>query len=215
MDIYSLGHSSFRIKGKTVTVVTDPFDSEMVGFSFPKHVSAEIVTVSHSHKDHDQTSLIEGNPYIVDGPGEYEIKGVGIIGVPSYHDKEKGSVRGLNTMYHIEIDGVHIVHLGDLGAMLTSDDIERLDGVDILMVPVGDVVTLPLTDVTTLISELEPSIVIPMHYQTAKHDTKTFGELSPVSLFLKAMGKEEIVPVPKLSITKDKLPTEMQIVVLE
>jgi L-ascorbate metabolism protein UlaG (beta-lactamase superfamily) len=215
MDIYSLGHSSFRIKGKSVTVVTDPFDSDMVGISFPKHVSAEIVTVSHPHKDHNQISLVEGNPYIVDGPGEYEIKGVGIIGVSSFHDKEKGAVRGMNTMFHIEIDGVHIVHLGDIGAMLTSDEVERLDGVDILMIPVGDVVTLPLNDVATLISELEPSIVIPMHYQTPKHNTKIFGELSPVSAFLKAMGKEDTVPMPKLSTTKDKLPAEMQIVVLE
>src|SRR3989339_13864 len=104
MDIFPLGHSSFRIKGKTVTVVTDPYDSALVGFGYPKHVSADIVTVSHAHKDHNQTALVEGNPYSVNGPGEYEIKGVGIIGIPLFHDGEKGATRGMVTAYHMEID---------------------------------------------------------------------------------------------------------------
>lgn len=215
MDLYPLGHSSFRIKGKTATVVTDPFDPAFVGFPFPKHISADIVTISHAHKDHSASSLIEGNPYIVNGPGEYEIKGVGIIGVPLFHDDVKGASRGMVTSYRIEIDGVNIVHLGDVGADLSGDTVERFDGVDILFIPVGGVVTLNQNQMTTVLSELEPSIVIPMHYKTPRHDQKVFGELSPVSSFLTSMGKEDTTPVPKLSITKDKLPAEMQIVVLE
>jgi len=215
MEIFPLGHSSFRIKGKTVTVVCDPFDSSFVGFSFPKHISANIVTVSHNHEDHNAVSLVEGNPYKVEGPGEYEVSGVGIIGIASYHDGSKGSVRGSNTMYHMEIDGVNVVHLGDLGCTLTSDDIERLDGVDILFVPVGGKTTLDPNQAANIISELEPSIVIPMHYKTNRHDEKSFGDLLPVSSFLDVMGKKDVTPVPKLSVTKDKLPTEMQVVILE
>jgi len=215
MDIFPLGHSSFRIKGKTVTVVTDPFDGSMVGFPFPKHVAGDIVTVSHEHADHNQTTLVEGNPYIVDGPGEYEIKGVGIIGIPLFHDDKKGATRGEITAYHMEIDGINIVHLGDIGAPLTSDDVEKLDGVDILFVPVGGSVTLDQNQIASVISEIEPMIVIPMHYKTLRHNPKVFSDLMPISAFLKTMGKEEIVPVPKFSTTKDKLPTEMQIVVLE
>lgn len=215
MDIQSLGHSSFRIKGKTVTVVTDPFDGSMVGFPYPKHVSADIVTISHDHADHNQKALIEGNPFIVEGPGEYEIKGVGIIGIPLFHDTQKGAQRGKTTAYHIEIDGVHIVHLGDLGCPLTSTDVEAFDGVDILFVPVGGSVTIDPQQIEGVISELEPKIVIPMHYQTPKHNPKVFGDLAPLSAFLKAMAKEDIAPVSKLTMTKEKLPAEMQIVVLE
>ena len=196
-------------------MVTDPFDSSMVGFAFPKHIVSDIVTISHNHEDHNAVSQIEGSPFIVEGPGEYEIKGVGIIGTSSYHDGSKGSERGTNTMYHLEIDGVNIVHLGDLGCILTSDDIERLDGVDILFIPVGGGSTLDMNHVANLISELEPSIVIPMHYKTDKHNEKDFGDLQPVSSFLKIMGKEDVAPLSKFSVTKDKLPTEMQIVVLE
>jgi len=215
MDIYPLGHSSFRIKGKNVTVVIDPFDPSAVGFPFPKHTAADIVTVSHKHQDHNAISQIEGSPYIVDGPGEYEIKGVGIIGIPLFHDDKKGALRGSITAYHIEIDGINIVHLGDIGAPLTNDEIERLDGVDILFVPVGGSVTLDQNQIVSVISEIGPMIVIPMHYKTPRHDAKAFGDLAPVTTFLKSMGKEEIQPIPKLSITKDKMPTEMQIVVLE
>jgi len=215
MDIYPLGHSSFRIKGKTVTVVTDPFDGSLVGFPFPKHTTADIVTVSHPHADHNQSALIEEHPYVVEGPGEYEIKGVGIIGIPLYHDEKKGAERGSVTAYHMEIDELNIVHLGDIGAMPTSDEIERLDGVDILFIPVGGSFTLDLGQVVNLISELEPSVVIPMHYKTARHNPKEFGVLTGIPEFLKAMGKEAVPAVPKFSTTKDKLPTEMQIVVLE
>jgi L-ascorbate metabolism protein UlaG (beta-lactamase superfamily) len=214
MDIFPLGHSSFRIKGKSVTVVTDPFDPVMVGFPFPKHISADIVTVTHSHRDHNNVSVVEGDPFVIQGPGEYEVKGVGVIGMSSYHDEQKGKERGRNTLYRIEIDGVNLVHLGDLGTMLSHEEIEKLDGVDILFVPVGGTFTINAQEAQTLISELEPSIVIPMHYKTDKHN-KEFEEMASVQPFLKIIGKEDITPVPKLSITKDKLPSEMQIVVLE
>lgn len=215
MDITYLGHSSFRIRGKQTTVITDPFDGSMVGFPFPKHISANIVTVSHDHGDHNNTSQIDGSPYIVSGPGEYEIAGVGIVGFPSFHDETKGSKRGSNTIYRIEIDGMSIVHLGDVGHVLDSETVNNLDGVDILMIPVGGFFTIDPEIANAVIKEVEPSIVIPMHYATPKHNPKAFGDVKPLDVFLKEMGKEGIVPVPKLTITKDKIPEEMQIVVLE
>jgi len=215
MDIQSLGHSSYRIRGKSATIVTDPFDGSMTGFPFPKHVSATVVTVSHAHEDHNATAQIEDHPFIISGAGEYEIGGVSVIGIPSYHDTAKGSKRGKNIIYRIEVDGVAIVHMGDVGTMLTTEEIDILDGVDILLVPVGGDVTIPLSDVRNLISEIEPSVVIPMHYRSAKHNPKIFGNLAPLSEFLKLMGKDGILPVPKLTISKDKLPEEMQVIVLE
>jgi len=215
MDITYFGHSSFRIRGKQTTVVTDPFDSAMVGFPYPKHTSANIVTVSHEHGDHNSTSQIEGSPYIVSGPGEYEIQGVGIVGFASFHDATKGTERGSNTIYRIEIDGVSIVHLGDVGHVLDSETVNNLDGVDILMIPVGGFFTIDPEKANAVIKGIEPSIVIPMHYLTPKHNAKAFGDVQPLEVFLKEMGKEGIVPVSKLTITKDKIPEEMQVVVLE
>lgn len=214
MDITSLGHSSFRLRGKTVSVVTDPYDSSMVGLKFPKHVTADIVTVSHEHHDHNAVSQLDGSPFIVNGPGEYEVKGVGIVGIPVYHDEEKGAKRGRNTIYRIELDGVSIVHLGDLGHTLSSEQIDDLDGVDVLLVPVGGVYTISAQQASEIVSEIEPSIVIPMHY-FRDGLTEAFKSLSPVSLFFKEMGIESIAPVPKLTVAKDKLPEVLQVVVLE
>ena len=139
MDITSFGQSSFKIKGKTATLVTDPYDSAFTGLKFPKHVEADIVTVSHNHEDHNAISQIEGNPFVVSGPGEYEIKGVGIVGIPSDHGN---GIKEINTIYRIEMEDLSILHLGDLGRMLTSTEIGELDGVDILMIPVGGTYTI-------------------------------------------------------------------------
>ncbi|MBI5613600.1 MBL fold metallo-hydrolase [Candidatus Gottesmanbacteria bacterium] len=212
MDITYLGHSSFKLKGKSAILVTDPYGEE-VGFKFPKKVEASIVTVSHDHKDHSAISLVEGTPYVVSGPGEYEISGVGVLGFPTYHDKEKGALKGKNTMYRIEMDGLVIVHLGDLGHTLSSSDVDALGSVDILCIAVG-ATALSLEEVQTCITEIDPSIVLPMHYNTPSHNQKIFGTLGQLAPFLKQMGKESIEPVGKLTMTKDKLPEEMQIVVL-
>lgn len=213
MDIVHLGHAAFKLRGKTTTVVTDPYTD--IGLKFPKHVEADIVTVSHDHTDHNGVGIIEGSPFVVSGPGEYEIKGVGIVGLSSYHDAEKGAKRGRNTIYRIDIEGVSIVHLGDLGHTLTTADVEHFDTVDILCMPVGGVYTIDAATAATIINEIEPSIVIPMHYHVPGLDEKMFADLAPLSVFLKEIGKEDVVPQSKLSITRDKLPETLQVVVLE
>ena len=215
MDISYLGHSSFKLRGKTATVVTDPYDSDMVGIKFPKHTTADIVTISHDHPDHNAVSGVEGAPFVVSGPGEYEIKGVGVVGVGVYHDDVNGAKRGKNTIYRIELDGISIVHLGDLGHELSSAHVDSLDGVDILIVPVGGVYTIDATEAAKVVGEIEPTIVIPMHYNQPGLNQKAFGEVSGVDAFLKEMGKTDVVAQPKFSITKDKLPEEMQLVVLQ
>src|SRR3989344_6372369 len=98
MEIPPLGHASFKIRGKHVTVVTDPYDAAMVGLKFPRHTTADIVTISHSHHDHDFVSLVEGSPFVVRGPGEYEVKGVSITGISTFHDAQSGAERGKTTM---------------------------------------------------------------------------------------------------------------------
>lgn len=215
MDITYLGHSSFKLRGKQATVVTDPFTTSMVGLPFPKHTTADIVTVSHDHEDHNAASAIEGNPFIISGPGEYEVKGVGVVGLGVYHDDAGGAKRGKNTIYRIEIDGISVVHLGDIGHELSVSEVDSLDGIDVLFVPVGGIYTIDAATAVKVVGEVEPFIVIPMHYMVAGLDQKTFAGLSGVDAFLKEMGKSDVTPLPKLSITKDKLPEEMQVVVLE
>lgn len=214
MDITYLGHSSFRIKGKNAVVVTDPYALEKTGMKFPKHIAADIVTVSHDHPDHNALHQIEGNPYVIQGPGEYEVKGVGVIGTGTFHDEEKGAKRGKNIVYRIEIDGVSIVHLGDLGHTLSSPEVDALDGVDVLMIPVGGVYTIDAAAAVSVINEVEPSIVIPMHYKHPDMTGDTFAGLATLQMFLKEIGKEDVVSQPKLSISKDKIPEQMQVIVL-
>ncbi len=209
MDILPLGHSSFKLRGKTVTLVTDPFDSTFTGLKFPKHTACDIVTVSHEHKDHNAIAQLEGDPFVVSGAGEYDIKGVDIIAFATEHG---GDQEEKNIVYRIEMDEVAIVHLGDVGRQLTAAEIDLLDGVDILFVPVGGKYTVDAVQAKKIISDIEPAIVVPMHYS---RPGLSFTDLSPVSVFLKEMEKEQVVAQPKLSISRAKMPEEMQIVVLE
>ncbi len=209
MDIISLGHSSFKLKGKTVTLVTDPFNSISTGLKFPKHTTCDIVTISHAHDDHNDVSQLEGDPFVVRGAGEYDIKGVDIIGLTTEHG---GDQPVKNTVYRIEMDDLNIVHLGDVGRVLTASEVDVLDGVDILFIPVGGTYTIDVAQAKKIIAEIEPKVVIPMHYE---RDGIAINGLAPVSAFLKEMEKEQVVAQPKLSISKGKLPEEMQVIVLE
>ena len=164
MDITYLGHSSFKIKGKQASIVTDPYDSEMVGMKFPK-VDADIVTISHHHADHDRGDGVSQVKKIIDGPGEYEISGVSIIGLTSFHDNKKGADRGKNTIYVIEMDNLRLLHLGDLGHVLSENQIKEIGDVDILFVPVGGFYTLDPQVAVEVLKQIGPSIVIPMHYK--------------------------------------------------
>lgn len=213
MEITYLGHSSFKLRGKTVTVVTDPYDSEFVGLKFPK-TQADIVTVSHQHKDHNFTSAVENGPFIISEPGEYEIKGVSVFGYPSFHDEKSGELRGKNIVYLIEIDGLKICHLGDLGGSLSGNIMEEIGTMDVLMIPVGGSVTLELNETTEFIRQAEPKIVLPMHFKTDDLK-KTFDELSSLNDFVTKFGVDNPEKTDKLSIAKDKLPEETKVILLE
>lgn len=210
MEITYLGHSSFKIKGKNATLVTDPYDPS-IGLKFPK-VEADIVSVSHSHYDHNAKSLVGGEPFVVEGPGEYEVKGVEIVGVASYHDEKEGSERGNNTIYNFKIDKINICHLGDLGqASLTDSQVEEIGNVDILMLPVGGFYTIDAQAASKITAQLEPKITIPMHF---KDPESKINELEGVEKFLKEIGKDGLEPVSKFTISADKFPEESQIVLM-
>ncbi|TSC86872.1 MAG: Uncharacterized protein G01um10147_747 [Microgenomates group bacterium Gr01-1014_7] len=215
MDIYWGGQALFRLKGKVATVVIDPYDPEFTALKLPKELSADVVLSTHGHGDHNNTGVVhnaEGEkPAVFKDPGEYEVAGVVITGISSFHDDSNGSERGKNIIFNIMLDRLNIVHLGDLGqSKLTEEQLTQIGEVDILLIPVGSVYTIDGKTAAGIVSQLEPKIIIPMHY---KIDGLKF-ELEGVEGFLKEMGAENITPVPKLSITKDKLPEEPQLILL-
>ncbi|HEY4695029.1 MAG TPA: MBL fold metallo-hydrolase [Candidatus Nanoarchaeia archaeon] len=211
MDITYLGQASFRIKGKTATVVLDPY-SDDIGIKFPK-VEADIVTVSHEHYDHNAASLVGGEPFVVRGPGEYEVKGVEILGVDSFHDEKGGAERGKNAIYNLKIDKINVCHLGDLGQnSLTNEQVEEIGNVDLLLIPVGGHFTIDASVAAKVASQLEPKIIIPMHFRDPQ--TK-ITELEGAEKFLKEMGKENVQPVSKFSVHADKFPEETQVVLMQ
>jgi L-ascorbate metabolism protein UlaG (beta-lactamase superfamily) len=214
MDITYLGHSSFKLRGKQTSLVTDPYDSDAVGLKFPK-TDADIVTLSHEHSDHNKHALVEGVKKIVSGPGEYEIAGVSVIGIPSFHDAVKGKERGKNTIYVIEMDGFRICHLGDLGHQLSEGQVEEIGDVHILLIPVGGVYTIDSKVAANIASDIEPKIIIPMHYQVEGLKSEVFSGLESYEPFVKALGLAHEV-VPKLSLRDPEfLSEEQKIIILE
>ena len=209
MDISWLGHSCFRIRGALATVITDPYSPDL-GYSLGKP-EARIVTVSHQHPGHSYVQGIGGEPRPVTGPGEYEISGVLIIGIATFHDAERGRTKGRNTIYLMEVDEISVCHLGDLGHVLTTEQVEQIDNVDVLLLPVGGVSTINAPMAAEVVRQLEPKAVVPMHYKTEALSR----ELAPVDGFLKEMGLKEVTPQPKLSFTKANLPISTQVFLLD
>lgn len=211
MEITWLGHACFRLKGKDVTVITDPYEKS-IGYSLGRP-QADIVTVSHDHFDHNYIQGIGGDFKVVKGPGEYEIKNVFIKGIATFHDSEGGKARGRNTIFSITLDDIVVCHLGDLGHVLTQAQAEEIEAVDVLLVPVGGVYTINAVQAAEVVSLLEPKIVIPMHYQT---EVLSLGRpLDPVDRFIKEMGLKSLAPQPKLVVARNTLPEETQVVVLD
>jgi len=216
MDITYSGHSSFKIKASAGTVVTDPFDP-YIGFSMST-ASADVVTVSHDHKDHNAVAQVKGTarrtkPFIIDKPGEYEVAGISVFGVPTFHDTNQGVERGSNIVFTIVMDTIKVCHLGDLGHELTQEQISEIGAIDVLLIPVGGNVTIDPQRAVKTIHMLEPSYVVAMHYKTPEHDASVFGDMATLDDFLKAYGSEA-KPVAKLTVETGRLPEETELVVL-
>jgi L-ascorbate metabolism protein UlaG (beta-lactamase superfamily) len=193
VDITWYGHSCFRLRGRSVAVVTDPYPPSLG----PKlKLEADIVTVSHPHDNHSHVPGVGKNPFVVQGPGEYEVSGVTILGVPTFHDQQNGAERGRNTIYLIDVDDVKVCHLGDVGHALDASQLERLGNIDVLLVPVGGGASLDAAKGAEVVRQVEPRYVLPMHY--AVPGVKL--ELQPVERFLQEMGVAEAEPQPKLTV---------------
>src|SRR6185312_569759 len=190
-------HACFRLRGREATVVTDPPDAAL-GYS-PGRLQADIVTISHDHPGHNNRGICGEDCTVIDGPGEYEVAGVFVTGVSTFHDAQEGKARGKNVAYSIAIDAVIIGHLGDLGHTLSSKLIEDLGNIDVLLLPVGGGNTITAAQAAELVAAMETKLVIPMHYRTSIPHT---ANLEPVERFLKEMGRGESAPQAKLNVSK-------------
>jgi len=217
MQITWKGQSCFQIlisnkKNGDVKVVIDPYD-EKIGLRKPQ-LDANVLLITHDHDDHNNVKIVEGNPFLISGPGEYDVKGVFIQGVYAFHDKSQGKERGRITCYIIEDDdGLKVCHLGDIGqSELTEDQLDAIGDVDVLLIPVGGVSTISSSEASKIIGQIEPRIVIPMHYALPKLEKKFDG----VDKFLKTMGVKDLSPQAKLTVKKkDLIEEDTKIVVLE
>ena len=212
MKIKWLGHASFMITSDTGTkIVTDPY---VTGgdLSYGKiKESADIVTVSHNHGDHNNVAAVRGNPEVVRRAVTAEIKGIKFKGIPCYHDEAGGNKRGGNTILCFEIDGVRVCHLGDLGHRLSDRQVAELGKVDILLVPVGGYFTIDAKGAGQVCDKVMPKVIIPMHYKTDKCDFPITG----VDEFLQ--GKKEVsrLDASQVEFKPGELPPSTQIIVLK
>jgi L-ascorbate metabolism protein UlaG (beta-lactamase superfamily) len=209
MEITWLGHSCFRIRAKEATVITDPADKS-TGYSLGRP-TADLVTISIDDPAHAYAGGVAGDPRVIDAPGEFEIAGASVVGVTTYRDKERGATAGRNVAYVIELEDLRIAHLGGIGHVPTSDQLEEIGSVDILLVPVGGGESLDAPPAAETVSLLEPKLVIPMHYRTDVEKAK----LDELDRFLKEMGAKTTERHAKIAVTRSSLPEETQIVVLD
>ena len=216
MEIKWFGQSCFLVRtsqnGQEKKIVIDPFSPE-IGLKLPK-LEADILLVTHQHYDHNYTKAISGEYFLIDEPGEYEVQNIFIRGIFSFHDDKQGKERGPNTIYVIQPEGekITLCHLGDLGQKeLTSKQIEQIGQVDILLIPVGGHYTIDAYSAQKVISQIEPRIVIPMHYFIPNLKIKLDG----IDEFLKVMGVSDIEPQPKLVVRKEKMQKKKKIIQLK
>jgi len=186
MEIKWHGQACFSIKTKDKSIVIDPYED--LGWGIPK-LRGDLILVTHDHRDHNNIKAVaktseEVNQFVINGPGEYEIGGVFITGISASHDSKGGEERGMTTLYSINADNVTICHLGDLGTQLSNEQLDALDGVDVLLIPVGGTFTIDAGEAVKVVSQIEPRIVIPMHYAlpNLKH------KLDSVEKFIKELG---------------------------
>lgn len=216
MQIQYYGHSCFKIitkpagRGKEdITVFIDPFDKS-IGLR-PPQGNANLVLVSHDHPDHNNVTALKNDPHIIDIPGEYSVGGINILGVSSFHDSKKGAERGLNAFFILESEDLRLCHLGDLGASLTEKQLEIINGIDILMIPVGGKYTIDAKLAVEIIKKIEPKIIIPMHYKIAGSTV----DISDEKKFCNEIGNCPKDKTSKLNIKKkDLLEKNMEVVIM-
>ena len=215
MELRWFGHSFFELVintdvQKNVKVYFDPY-SEEIGLTPPKNLSADIVLISHQHYDHNNLDIFSQRGLVIDTAGEYSCKGVDVRGIKTFHDTQNGTEKGVNIVFIVESEGLRMAHLGDLGHLLSESQMKEIDGVDILMVPVGGPASITGKDSVKVIRQIEPKLVIPMHY---KIPGINFA-LADLESFCSEIGVCPTEPTEKLNVKAGGLMgKEMEVVVM-
>jgi L-ascorbate metabolism protein UlaG (beta-lactamase superfamily) len=214
VEITWLGHACFRLRGRDVAIVTDPYGGSDWDYP-PFTTSAEIVTISHDHPHHANMEAISGRPRVLRDPGEYEIRGAMIWGVRTFRRAINGDDAGRpkNTAYVITVEDLTICHLGDLGHALTGDQLSQIKDSSVLLIPVGGHCTIGAAEAAEVVAQIEPRIIIPMHYETQQ--TTGYVELDGVDRFCREMGATEAAVQNRLNVTASNLPSEATVILLE
>ncbi len=213
MEITWLGHSAFRLRGRDVVIVTDPYGGDDLGYP-DLSVAAGVITISHDHPHHANRAAATGTPRVLNGPGEYEIGGAIIWGVQTPRLPEtEGGPDQKNTAYVIRLEDLSICHLGDLGRALTAEQLTQIKDCDILLLPVGGHCTIGAAQAAEVVAQVEPKLVVPMHYGTS--ETKGHLDLDEVSRFCREMGVADVVAQNRLNVTASNVPSELTVVLLE
>ncbi|MBD3368214.1 MAG: MBL fold metallo-hydrolase [Candidatus Eisenbacteria bacterium] len=215
MRITWLGHASFLIESKSGTrVITDPFEAGSydgaVGYE-PISERADIVTVSHDHADHNAVDTVTGSPEIIRGTEPKTVQDVAIRGYSTYHDETRGQERGRNTVYVMEVDGLTVGHLGDLGHELSPEEASEIGNVDVLLAPIGGYYTIGPDEAKKAAEALGARVIIPMHYKT-----EALGfPIQPVDDFLKLMENVDRAGGRTVELDTENLPEPPRVVVLD
>jgi L-ascorbate metabolism protein UlaG (beta-lactamase superfamily) len=212
MKLKWLGHSCFLITSETgLRIITDPY-STVGGINYsPVNEAADIVTISHNHRDHNNIAAVRGKPEVITGSGTKTAKGIQFKGIASHHDESKGKERGANTIFCFTVDGIKLCHLGDLGHELSREEIAQIGNVDILLIPIGGFFTIDAGVATKVGDDLKPKVILPMHYKTPKCDFPITG----VEDFLAGRKNVKKLNSSETEFKAGKLPEATEIVVLQ
>lgn len=205
MKLKYLAHAAFLITSdENIKILTDPYEpggyDGAIGYQ-PINEAVDIITVSHNHADHDYIAPHHKNSKIVRRPGEYRHEDIQIIGFPTFHDENAGRERGENIIFIINIDGISILHLGDLGHMLSEDELTKIGNIDVLLIPVGGLFTIDADVANQVRLAIKPKICIPMHYKTKK----LAFDLAPVDNFIKKAKEVKIIQCSEIELNKSML----------
>ncbi len=215
MKLRYLGHAAFELVSEGGTkIVFDPYESGSYDGALkygPISGRYDLAVVSHDHADHSDPDVKARAGNVVDGPGTFDFEGIRVVSMPTFHDESGGSERGKNLVSVVELDGMRIAHLGDLGHPLGAEELAALDAVDVLFIPVGGHFTIDATAAAALIAEVKPGIAVPMHFKTGKVDFP----IAPVDEFTGLMENVETVGGSEFDVTKDEIPGATKVVVLE
>ena len=211
MIIKWLGHSCFLITSNDgIKIITDPY-TVGGGINYaPINETADIVLVSHDHGDHSNVSAISGKPEVVKGSGVKTVSGIQIRGVATHHDTSQGKLRGANTVFALTLEDINLCHLGDLGHVLSPEQINEIGGIDILLIPVGGFFTIDAAVANQVCNQLSPRVIIPMHFKTPSCDYP----IASVDDFLK--GKNDVITMDSSEVKFElkELPATAEIIVL-